>query len=113
MNNKGVAAETAAAVFLQKQGLELVARNWRSRRGEIDLILHDGPTLVFVEVRQRTNPAFGGAAASIVAAKQARLLATAQAYLQTLPVIPPCRFDAMCLDGGQWVWLKNCIEYQD
>ena len=61
----------------------LVARNFRSRRGEIDVIARDGETLVFVEVRLRRNAAFGGAAASITPAKRVRLIAAAHAYLAT------------------------------
>lgn len=110
MNNLGVAAEAAAAQYLIKQGLRIVARNWRCRSGELDLIAREGETLVFVEVKQRASRGFGGAAASISAAKRAKLLAAAQTYLQTLPAIPPCRFDAVCFDGAQVEWLKNCID---
>ncbi len=81
------------------QGLAIVTRNFRTRRGEIDLIARDGTTLVFVEVRLRRNPAFGGAGASITAAKSARLTAAARAYIATLGADPPCRFDAVLLDG--------------
>ncbi len=110
MNLRGADAELAAANYLQQQGLRIVARNWSCRQGELDLIARDGATLVFVEVRQRTSAGFGGAAASIGAAKRAKLLAAAQRYLQTLTVIPPCRFDAVCLDGTRLEWLKNCID---
>jgi len=107
---RGEGAEQAALDFLLAAGLTLVARNWRCRRGEIDLILRQGATLVFVEVRQRSSHAFGGAAASIGAAKQARLIAAAQTYLQTLPTVPACRFDAVCFEGERIDWLKNCLE---
>jgi putative endonuclease len=108
--NRGQAAEQAALEYLSRAGLTLVARNWRCRQGEIDLIMRDGDTLVFVEVRQRSSPGFGGAAASIGQAKQQRLLRSAQHYLQTLPSVPPCRFDAICFDGERRSWLKNCLE---
>jgi len=107
---RGEGAEQAALDYLLAAGLTLVARNWRCRRGEIDLILREGATLVFVEVRQRASQSFGGAAASIGAAKQGRLIAAAQTYLQTLPSIPVCRFDAVCFEGEQIDWLKNCLE---
>ena len=110
MNSRGDAAEAAAAGFLQQQGLRIVARNWSCRIGELDLIARDGETLVFVEVRQRASAGFGGAAASIGATKRAKLVAAAQVYLQTLKVVPPCRFDAVCIDGGRLEWLKNCID---
>ena len=108
--NAGAQAEQFAADYLQRHGLRLIAKNYRSRFGEIDLILFDGNVLVFVEVRLRRNADFGGAAASIDARKQAKLITTAQQYLTTLPTVPPCRFDAILLDGsGQIEWLKNAF----
>ena len=88
-----------AALFLTARGLTIVARNFRTRRGEIDLIARDGATLVFVEVRLRRSTLFGGAGASITRSKGARLKAAAQAYLATLGCEPPCRFDAVLLDS--------------
>jgi putative endonuclease len=107
---RGREAEAQAARHLEGHGLRVVARNFRVRGGEIDLICRDGKGLVFVEVRQRAASGFGGAAASIGAAKRAKLVAAAQAYLQNLPSMPPCRFDAVCFESGRLVWLKNCIE---
>jgi putative endonuclease len=88
-----------AALFLTARGLTIVARNFRTRRGEIDLIAQDGATLVFVEVRLRRSPSFGGAGASITAAKGARLKAAALAYLAAIGREAPCRFDAILLDS--------------
>ena len=68
--------------------------------GEIDVIAREHEMLVFVEVRKRRSDAYGGAAASITAAKRARLIATAQIYLSTLRREPPCRFDAVLIDGA-------------
>jgi len=109
--NSGDAAEALAAAYLVRQGLRLVARNWRVRGGEIDLVCTDGATLVFVEVRLRRSRAYGGAAASITAAKQQRLIVAARHYLQRHPRSArdrPCRFDAVLLEtlseaGLQWV----------
>jgi len=98
---------------LRQQGLNPVAQNYRSRFGEIDLIMRDGATLVFVEVRLRRNADFGGAAASIDARKQQRIIRTAQQYLAALAHIPPCRFDAVLMDdvqGCNTQWLKNAFE---
>lgn len=107
----GVQAEQIAAQFLQQHGLALVETNYRSRFGEIDLILRDGEMLVFAEVRQRSRSDFGGAVASIDAHKQQRLIITAQHYLGSLPRIPPCRFDALLLDAaGNIQWVKNAFE---
>jgi len=107
----GAQAELVAAQWLQRHGLTLIETNYRSRFGEIDLILRDGDTLVFAEVRQRSRSDFGGAAASIDSRKQQRLILTAQHYLASLPRVPACRFDAVLLDAtGDLKWLKNAFE---
>jgi putative endonuclease len=113
----GDAAERAAETYLIKHGLILVARNFRTRFGEVDLIMRDGEVLVFVEVRMRSskNKAqdFGGAAASIGPAKQARLIAAAQQYLTQFKHPPACRFDAVLLgdmNAVEVAWLKNAFE---
>jgi putative endonuclease len=106
----GARAEALAAAFLIERGLEIVARNYRTRRGEIDLIARDAGALVFVEVRQRRSSAFGGAAASITVAKRVRLIAAARAYLATLQREPACRFDAVLIDGATSArieWLRD------
>jgi putative endonuclease len=95
----GAAAEALAAEYLQARGLEIVERNYRCRGGEIDLIARQAQVLVFVEVRLRTNPAFGGAATSITSAKRRRLVVAANHYLARLGREPPCRFDAVLLDA--------------
>jgi putative endonuclease len=108
--NSGAAAEALAASFLQARGLEIVARNYRCRGGEIDLVARDGSTLVFVEVRLRRGSAFGGAAASITAAKRRRLAHAARHYLARLGREPPCRFDAILLDSlasARIEWLRD------
>jgi len=107
----GQSAETLAEAFLEKQGLKLVTRNWRCRFGEIDLIMQDGPTRVFVEVRLRSRNDFGGAAASVTTAKQKKLLAAARLYLTTLKTLPPCRFDVVALTGNAPPeWIKNAFD---
>lgn len=95
----------------------LVERNYRvargpgGRGGEIDLVMRepDG-TLVFVEVRARRSAEFGGAAASIGALKQQRLLFAARHYLARLPSAPPCRFDVVALDAGRLEWLRGAFD---
>ena len=108
----GDEAERIAERFLVKHQMQLVARNYRCRFGEIDLIMRDGDTLVFVEVRLRASKQFGGAGASIHHAKQRRLIATAEHYLAGLRQTPPCRFDAILmneLDEERVEWIKNII----
>jgi putative endonuclease len=110
--SNGAEAEQQAAKFLRQQGLTLLQQNYRCRYGEIDLIMRDGATLVFVEVRLRSRTDFGGAAASINPVKQSRLLRTAQHYLSSLKQMPQCRFDALLLhsaDGTNIEWIKNAF----
>ena len=106
----GDAGENAALAHLLRHGLVLVERNFHCRGGELDLIMRDGATLVFVEVRQRAGRGFGGAAASIGSTKQARLQNAAQTYLQRYRMPPACRFDVIAIDGGELNWLRNAIE---
>ena len=108
MDRSGAQAEQLAAVYLEERGLTIVARNVRSRHGELDLIARDGDMLVFVEVRLRRRGDYGGAAASITAAKQARLVAAAGAYLATLGREPACRFDAVLLDALDSTRIEWC-----
>ena len=106
----GSAAESQAQAYLEVQGLKTLAQNFRCRFGEIDLIMQDGTTLAFVEVRQRKARHFGGAAASVTKSKQDRLLATAQVFLQRYKALPACRFDVVAIEGQAIQWLKNVIE---
>jgi putative endonuclease len=108
----GEAAERRALDYLIRQGLKLIAANYRSRFGEIDLILRDGEVLVFAEVRMRKNNDFGGARASITAAKQAKLIKTANQYLTQFARPPQCRFDAVLLgapNNSAIEWIKNAF----
>jgi putative endonuclease len=109
----GAAAETRAANYLAGRGLRPVARNWRARGGEIDLIMRDGAVLVFVEVRARSGAAHGGAAASITATKRARLIHAARAYLATLGREPACRFDVVLEQAGELVWIKDAFQAEN
>lgn len=111
MNRRGEPAEDAAAAFLVRQGLTLVARNYHCRFGEIDLIFNDGATLVFVEVRYRASRTFGGASESITYAKQRKLLRAARHYMADQSDFPACRFDAVLLNGDspEIDWLRNAF----
>ena len=105
---KGAAGEQLAAEYLLRQGLSLLERNFRVKGGEIDLICRDGKTTVFVEVRLRSRSDFGGAAASITATKQARLILAARHWLLRHGETP-CRFDCVLLDGDKLEWLRDAF----
>lgn len=102
--------EDAALAYLGRHGLVLVEANFRCKLGEIDLIVRDGATLVFVEVRQRAAGAPVSAAASIGPAKIRRIIRAAQVYLQRFERLPPCRMDVVAIDGEDIEWLRNAIE---
>mgnify|MGYP003575193097 CR=1 FL=1 len=107
----GVAAEAVAARFLARHGLKVIARNYRVKGGEIDLICADGRSIVFVEVRLRSNRQFGGAAASITAAKQRRLILAAQHWLLQHGE-RSCRFDCLVMDApdeARIEWIKDAF----
>ncbi len=115
-NNAGLEAEKLAATFLANNGLKFVTQNYHCRFGEIDLIMQDAKILVFVEVRLRSNSAFGSAAASITSQKQQKLIATAQHYLQQHGQVhgnSMCRFDAILMskaDLQHIEWVRNAFE---
>ena len=94
-------AERLAERFLTRRGLIVVARNYRCRRGEIDLVMRDADTLVFVEVRRRTSRTFGGGLGSIDRRKRVRLVAAAELFLTVNRIGDdrPCRFDVVAIDG--------------
>jgi putative endonuclease len=99
-NVSGKQAEDLAARFLVKRGLSVLARNFRCLGGEIDLVCRDGKAIVFVEVRLRRNPNFGGAGASITPTKQRRIILAARHYLAAhTRADSDCRFDCVLLDG--------------
>jgi putative endonuclease len=106
----GQAGEDWALAHLQQHGLTLVSRNFRCKGGEIDLIMQERDTLVFVEVRQRADGRHGGAAASVTGAKQARLIIAAQTFLQRYRSPPACRLDVVAIESGNLSWLKNAIQ---
>jgi putative endonuclease len=112
---QGDAAEEQARRYLEARGLRTVARNIHSRFGELDLIMQEQQTLVFVEVRYRRSSRFGGAVASVDVRKQQRLIATAHGYLQQHPHDGPCRFDVVGIGGDtdEIEWLKNAFELSE
>jgi putative endonuclease len=107
----GGPAERLAADFLERQGLKILARNYRCRFGEIDLVASSGEALVFIEVRARTSEAYGGAAGSITAAKRRRIIAAARHYLARQRPARACRFDVVLVRGREQAieWLTNAF----
>jgi putative endonuclease len=100
----GRQGEDIAAAYLAGLGYELVARNWRTRAGELDIIARDGDWLVFVEVRARRAagggrpPAMGSPEESVTPRKQVRLVAMSEAYLFELPWPGSWRIDVIALE---------------
>lgn len=112
----GARAEQAAVDWLQQHGVRIVARNYRCRMGEIDVIGLHRDTLLFVEVRLRGARSLGSAAESVTSAKQRRLTRTAALYLAAHPRWQhhPCRFDVMAAapgpEGLEWQWLQQAFD---
>lgn len=98
-NSKGDDAERQAADYLRRQGLKVLGCNYRTRRGEIDIIADDNGTLVFAEVRLRKDHRFGRGLETVDWRKQQRLIRAAEQYLlaNTKRQQPPCRFDVLDL----------------
>lgn len=111
-HKKGKESEEIAVNYLMKQGLKLLEKNYRSRCGEIDLIMQDKDTIVFVEVRARSSSYFGGPLASINRAKQKKLIKTGTFYLLKHP--GPARFDVVCFEGtpAKLQWIKNAFDLE-
>jgi putative endonuclease len=110
----GRRAERAALRHLRRRGLRLVTRNYRARGGEIDLIMHDGAILVFVEVRLRSNDRFGDGAASVGLAKQRRLIRAARQFIAARASPQThCRFDVVSVRKPHYrlhlQWIRNAF----
>jgi putative endonuclease len=113
----GREAEAYALRHLQAHGLQLIARNWLCKRGELDLVMLDGDTVVFVEVRYRRHAGWGGALESIDFRKQQKLTLAAQSFLQSESrwADSPCRFDVVAINGDPGTspalnWLTNAFD---
>jgi len=115
----GQQAEQQALNFLQQQGLSLITRNYHCRQGEIDLIMEDQKTLVFIEVRYRKGCNFGSSAESVTLRKQQKIIHTAEHYLlhKVAAQVPACRFDVVAIypsvgeqSSLQFDWIKSAFE---
>ena len=112
---RGADYEVFARRYLENAGLIFVAANVACRLGEIDLIMRDQHTWVFVEVRYRRNALFGGAAASVTHQKQKRLLQAASFWLAGRNAsfdTSSCRFDVLAITGSQIEWLQDAFNAQ-
>lgn len=114
----GATCESLALAYLEQRGLTLLARNYRCKIGEIDLIMRDGSSIVFVEVRHRRSRHFGGARASISHGKMRRVARTAQVFMkhQRISFETPIRFDVVTIDGAldhqpKTSWLQAAFEF--
>jgi putative endonuclease len=116
MRAAGALFEARACEALQRAGLTLLARNFHTRHGELDLVMRHGDTVVFVEVRHRVRATHGDAASSITATKQAKLISAAQLWLSQHPqhAHRPCRFDVVCYDGpaeqARMSWWRDAFQ---
>lgn len=116
MRSVGDAFEQRACVELERAGLALLARNYSTRYGELDLVMRDAGTVVFVEVRYRLHASHGDAAASVTPAKQGRLIKAAQLWLTQNPKHAKacCRFDVVTYDGPpdnpRASWIRAAFE---
>ncbi|WP_409077273.1 YraN family protein [Pseudomonas cichorii] len=113
----GREAEASALLYLQQQGLRLITQNWSCKRGELDLVMLDGDTVVFVEVRYRRHSGWGGAMESVDFRKQEKLIIAAQLFLQQEShwADYTCRFDVIAVDGdpgkaAPMKWLKSAFD---
>ncbi|BCU53976.1 YraN family protein [Enterobacter kobei] len=108
----GEAWEVRARRWLESKGLHFIAANVHARGGEIDLIMKQGPTTVFIEVRYRKTATFGGAAASVTRQKQLRLLQTARLWLArhngSFDTVD-CRFDVVAFTGNDVEWIQDAF----
>ena len=108
--------EASAERFLKRKGLKTIQQNFHGRFGEVDLVMLDGPTLVFVEVRFRSNARYGSGADSVTVQKQQRIILAARRFLQCHKRHQqrPCRFDVVSIGdkNGKAVvnWIRNAFD---
>ena len=109
--------EAEAFEHLRRHGLKLLSKNWRCKGGELDLVMLDGDTVVFVEVRARRHSAWGGAVESVDGRKQQKLIIAASSFLQQQPrwAKHPCRFDVVAINtadtqASRLNWIRNAFD---
>ncbi len=110
---KGTEYEEKAAEYLARNGVHIIERNYRNRRGEIDIIGKDGEYLVFFEVKYRKDDSMGDPAEAVNYAKQKNICRVAQYYVvtQRKDTSTPVRYDVIAVCGDELVWYKNAFEH--
>lgn len=107
---QGSTQEERACEYLQSEGLHLITQNFSCRMGEIDLIMQDKNSLVFVEVRYRANKQFGGSAASVTKGKQRKIIKTALFYQQRHAPKSNMRFDVIAIESDNEIhWIPSAF----
>jgi putative endonuclease len=111
----GSAAEDRALDYLQDRGLTLLARNWRCKLGELDLVMQDGETVAVIEVRSRARGDYGLAAETVDRRKQAKLVRATRVWLARRPELAerPLRFDVVTLDAGALEWRREAFDVEE
>ncbi|MDN6179569.1 MAG: YraN family protein [Halomonas subglaciescola] len=111
---RGTAIEGIAARWLEEQGLTLLGRNQYAKGGELDLVMQDGETRVFVEVKHRETTRYGHPLETVTAQKQRRLVHAARVYLARQELVCPCRFDILAVTGTPptltFEWVKAAFD---
>jgi len=111
---RGRAAEAVGVSWLERQGLRVKARNFRTKAGEIDVVGADADTLVFIEIKARSTRAFGPASTAVPPTKQRRIARAAALYLTRHPHSGPCRFDVLAMDrvedGWSYDWIRDAFD---
>ncbi|WP_148254664.1 YraN family protein [Aidingimonas lacisalsi] len=111
---RGMAIERQVATWLQTQGLVPVASNHHVKGGELDLVMHDDDTLVFIEVKHRRDTRYGHPSEMVTPLKQRRLIRAAHLYLASNGLSSPCRFDIVAVTGTQpsltFEWIKAAFD---
>jgi putative endonuclease len=108
--------ERVAESMLCRRGLRTLTRNYLCRSGEIDLVMLDGPVLVFVEVRYRQSDRYGSGADSVTPAKQRRIVSAARQFLGRYPDHGqrPSRFDVVSIGqgaaGAEISWIRSAFD---
>ncbi len=109
----GAAAEETACRHLRKLGYRIVARNWRTRLGEIDIVARDGDILVFVEVKARSSPGYGGPEAAVGPAKRRRLVSVARCFLSATRCELASRFDVVAIEEDEVRVVRDAFQVED